>query len=211
MIGKLEGRFYRPRLLLMVGHSENPSNVPRHEPWFSSVSKMYSQVTFRRHVKVDKGFKERSCETTISLLIPPCLMEARSAKKPLCSLSEWSIRHVRDIFEARSEKKCLRAISSTFADGVNASINGIPLSREGINQLVLGMRRSSSGGLKVHWQQAMEVPRNPATNRVRLISRCDSSCHHSQPLGWILWRCIYYPRNSEMPTWNTKVSCLRAA
>jgi hypothetical protein len=138
-------------------------------------------------------------------------MEAQSEIKPLSSLSEWSIRHIRDVFEARSEKKCLRAISSTFADSVDASINGMPLSREGIDQLVLGMRRSSADGLKVHWQQAMEVPRNPATNRVRFISHCGFPCHHLQPLGWILWRCIYYPRNSETPTWNTKAGCLRAA
>jgi hypothetical protein len=84
------------------------------------------------------------------------------------------MRHIRDIFEAHSEEKCLRAISSTFSDGVNASINGMPLSREGINQLVLAMRRSSAGGLKVHWQQVMEVPRDGVTNRVSLVPRCDA-------------------------------------
>ena len=99
-------------------------------------------------------------------------MEAHSEVTNLCSLSEWSVRHIRDVFEADSEEKCLRAISSTFSDGVKASINDAPLSREGINQLVLAMWRNSSSGLKVHWHQAMEVPRDTATHRVSLILHC---------------------------------------
>ncbi|KAF8239660.1 hypothetical protein L208DRAFT_1449658 [Tricholoma matsutake] len=92
-------------------------------------------------------------------------MESHSEVTKLCSLSEWSVQHIRDVFEAHSEEKCLRAISSTFSDAVNASINGMSLSREGINHLVLAMRRSSGDGLKVQWQQTMEVPRDAATNR----------------------------------------------
>jgi hypothetical protein len=136
-------------------------------------------------------------------------MEAHREATKLCSLSDWSVRHIRDVFEAHSEEKCLRAIASTFSDGVNASINGKPLSREGINQLVLAMRRSSAGGLKVHWQQAMEVPRDAATNRVSLILRCDAYVVTYSWVGWILWRRVRYSRNSKKPTRNTKASCVR--
>lgn len=101
-------------------------------------------------------------------------MESHSEVTKLCSLSEWSVQHIRDVFEAHSEEKCLRAISSTFSDAVNASINGMSLSREGINHLVLAMRRSSGDGLKVQWQQTMEVPRDAATNRVSLVLGCDA-------------------------------------
>lgn len=99
-------------------------------------------------------------------------MEAHTttSTNQLCSLSEWSVRHIRDVFEARSDEQSLRAISTTFSDNVNASVNGAPLSREGINQLVLAMRRSSPGGLKVHWQQAVEAPLDPATNRVSFVA-----------------------------------------
>jgi len=92
-------------------------------------------------------------------------MEARNNVAKLSSLSEWSVQHIRDIFEARTDEQSLRSIDATFSDSVNASINGGMLSREGINQLVLAMRKGSTGELKVHWQQAVEVPRDPSTNR----------------------------------------------
>ncbi|KAG5647008.1 hypothetical protein DXG03_001733 [Asterophora parasitica] len=92
-------------------------------------------------------------------------MEAQNSRAALCSLSDWSARHIRDVFEAPTDALSLRAISATFADNVHASINGAPLSREGINQLVLAMRKSSPSGLTVHWQQAVEAPSDPATNR----------------------------------------------
>ncbi|KAF8071815.1 hypothetical protein FPV67DRAFT_1447297 [Lyophyllum atratum] len=92
-------------------------------------------------------------------------MEAQTHTASLCSLSDWSVRHIRDVFEAPTDEQSLRAISATFADNINASVNGAPLSREGINQLVLAMRRSSAHGLTVHWEQAVEAPSDPATNR----------------------------------------------
>ncbi|KAG5635438.1 hypothetical protein H0H81_011258 [Sphagnurus paluster] len=92
-------------------------------------------------------------------------MEARTDSARLCSLVEWSVRHIRDVFEAPTDEQSLRAISATFADDVNASVNGAPLSREGISQMVLAMRRSSPDGLKVKWMQAVEAPVDPATNR----------------------------------------------
>lgn len=132
-------------------------------------------------IRTNKGFKEWTYETKpASLTVRPVpinsfLLMAHRESTVLCTLSEWSVGHIRDVFEARSEEKCLRAIAATFSDGVNASINGMPLSREGINQLVLAMRRSSESGLKVYWQKAIEVPRDAATNRVSLTCRCDDA------------------------------------
>lgn len=101
-------------------------------------------------------------------------MEAHANPQTLSSLSEWSVRHIRDVFEARTDEQSLHAISSTFADHLNASINGAPLSRDGITQLVLAMRGSSPGGLKVQWQQAVEAPSDPMTNRVSVDSSTNS-------------------------------------
>ncbi|KAG6865797.1 hypothetical protein C0991_011789, partial [Blastosporella zonata] len=92
-------------------------------------------------------------------------MEVPLHGEPLVSLTEWSMRHIRDIFEAPTDEQSLRAISATFADNVDGSVNGMSLNREGINQLVLAMRRSSPAGLMVHWQQAVEASSDPATNR----------------------------------------------
>ena len=87
----------------------------------------------------------------------------------LCSLTEWSIQHIRDVFEAHSDELSLRAISTTFSESLRASINGVPIDQEGIKELVMGMRRTSRGHLRVHWQQTIEAPSDPTTNRVSLI------------------------------------------
>lgn len=92
----------------------------------------------------------------------------------LCSLTEWSIQHIRDIFEAPSDEDALRSIASTFSDAVVATLNGAPLSRDGITQLVITMRAGSASGLRVHWKQAVEVPRDPSTNRVSSVPRTHS-------------------------------------
>lgn len=83
----------------------------------------------------------------------------------LCTLTEWSTQHIRDIFEARNDDQALRAIASTFSDNVQVIVNGNPLSRECLIQSVLAMRRSSANGLRVHWQQVVDAPLDPASNR----------------------------------------------
>lgn len=93
-------------------------------------------------------------------------MEPNRETPRLCSLSDWSFRHIRNIFEAQSDEQALREIAATFSDAVDASLNGTPLTREGINRLVLTMRQASPRGLRVHWQQAVEVPQDSSTNRV---------------------------------------------
>ncbi|KAG6812373.1 hypothetical protein H0H92_003184 [Tricholoma furcatifolium] len=92
-------------------------------------------------------------------------MELSTFQEPLCSLTEWSVNHIRDIFEAPNDEQSVRAISTTFAENVDGTINGAPLNWEGVKQLVLAMRRSAPRGLKVYWQQAVEAPLNPATNQ----------------------------------------------
>ncbi|KAH0585308.1 hypothetical protein H2248_008549 [Termitomyces sp. 'cryptogamus'] len=92
-------------------------------------------------------------------------METSTYDIHLCSLTEWSVRHIRDIFEASTDEQSLRAISTTFAENLDASVNGAPLTREGIKQLVLAMRRSSPRGLNVEWLQAVEASSDPTTNR----------------------------------------------
>ena len=89
----------------------------------------------------------------------------------LSSLSEWSAKHIKDVFESSTDESSLRAIRTTFADNLTATINGAPLPRAGIDQLVLAMRKSSKTGLKVDWRQAVEVARDPNTCRVSLSLR----------------------------------------
>ncbi|KAF9490448.1 hypothetical protein BDN71DRAFT_188239 [Pleurotus eryngii] len=95
------------------------------------------------------AFESRTITTTVSL----------------STLSDWSKQHIHDVFEAPNDDMCLRAIESTFARNLKATINGAPLDRESIKQLVLAMRRGSSTGLKVHWRQAVPAPGDPTTNR----------------------------------------------
>jgi hypothetical protein len=89
-----------------------------------------------------------------------------AAQTKLPSLSEWSVQHIKDIFESDSDEDSLRSVSATFSDDVTATMNGAPLPREGINELVLAMRKSSKTGLLVEWRQTVEVARDPGTNRV---------------------------------------------
>jgi len=86
----------------------------------------------------------------------------------LSSLSKWSVQHIKDIFESSTDESSLRAIRKAFTDNITATINGAPLPRAGIDQLVLAMRKSSKTGLKVDWRQAVEVARDPKTCRVSL-------------------------------------------
>lgn len=87
----------------------------------------------------------------------------------LSSLTEWSAEHIRGVFEAQTDDDSLRAIADTFSDKLTATVNGRSLTREGISQLVLAMRKQSRGCLAVKWKESVEVPRDPATNRVRTL------------------------------------------
>ncbi|KAF9001586.1 hypothetical protein BDQ17DRAFT_1358473 [Cyathus striatus] len=92
-------------------------------------------------------------------------MQSVAYSPQFCSLTEWSQRHIHDIFEASTDEQALAAIAATFTPDVNATINGTPITREHIKQLVLSLRKGSKRGLKVHWQTAVEHPEDPFTNR----------------------------------------------
>lgn len=83
----------------------------------------------------------------------------------LSSLTEWSVEHIRDVFEALTDEESLDAIANTFSENITATLNGKPLPRQGIDTLVLSMRKQSCGRLKVDWKQSVEVPLDES-NRV---------------------------------------------
>ena len=126
----------------------------------------------------------------------------------LSSLSEWSIQHIKGIFEAETDEDSLRNIRATFADNVSGFVNGSPLNREGIERLVLTMRKDSLMGLKVDWKHLVEAPQDRSTNRV---SRClcpvnfDSMC-----AGWIVWWLLHYPRSAQAATGRDRSCRVRA-
>lgn len=86
---------------------------------------------------------------------------------PLTTLTEWSQSRIKEVFEATSTESSKEAISRTFAKNVSATINGTPLTYEGLVGLVTLMRESSKAGLKVRWLQGVDVAQDPSTNRVR--------------------------------------------
>lgn len=84
----------------------------------------------------------------------------------LGSLTEWSMQHIRDVFEAQDDQQALRAVSETFADNVRVSKNGVPMTRHQVDHMVLKLRRNAPEGLRVRWQRAEDIPQDPTTNRV---------------------------------------------
>ncbi|KAL0579294.1 hypothetical protein V5O48_002692 [Marasmius crinis-equi] len=106
-------------------------------------------------------------------------MTSTTSSPQLSSLTEWSITHIRNIFEARTDAEALEAISETFSPTLSATLNGSPIPREGIDKLVLTMRQGSIGGngLKVQWKHTVESPQDPTTNRVSTLAYSPS------PLG----------------------------
>jgi hypothetical protein len=106
------------------------------------------------------------------------------------SLTEWSQQHIRDIFEATSDGESMQAISLTFSEDVTASVNSMPLNKEGITQLVKAMRASAPNGLKVDWFQTVEAPLDEmnsvshfSTQRPKTVSLCFICFCSQAPLG----------------------------
>lgn len=83
----------------------------------------------------------------------------------LSTIYEWSIEHIRNVFEAKSEDECLRAIDDTFSQAIEFITNGKQLGRADLQRFIVSMVSSSGFRLKVQWQNALEVPRD-GTNRV---------------------------------------------
>jgi len=98
----------------------------------------------------------------------------------LPTLTEWSVDHIRAVFEAPTDSHALQAISDTFSNNLSATVNGRPLNRSGVENLVLAMRRdAASTGLKVDWERTLEVPDDANTNRVSTSGKSEL---HSGPL-----------------------------
>ncbi|KAI0783943.1 hypothetical protein BC629DRAFT_1582515 [Irpex lacteus] len=57
----------------------------------------------------------------------------------LATLHEWSIEHISDVFEAKSEDECLRAIDHTFSQHIEFMSNGKQLCRADLQKFVLSM------------------------------------------------------------------------
>ena len=91
----------------------------------------------------------------------------------LSSIYEWSIEHIKNVFEAKSEDECLRALDETFSQNIDFTTNGKQLTHADLRRFVLTMVTTSGFRLKVQWHNAVEVPRD-GTNRVRSI--CSILC-----------------------------------
>ena len=74
------------------------------------------------------------------------------------SLSEWSVAHIESIFQATSHNEAMRAVDETFADDVEAYMNGVRIDVEGIKTQVQDLRQSSKRGLRVRWKDLVEAP-----------------------------------------------------
>jgi hypothetical protein len=129
-------------------------------------------ILLDRHCTVLTSFRflSHTCPTNANSPQPPSILMAANDTTKLSTLTEWSVQHIKDIFEGGTDEDSLRSISETFADDISATVNGTPLSRQGIDVLVLTMRKGSQTGLKVHWKHLVEAPRDANTNRVSLIS-----------------------------------------
>lgn len=96
---------------------------------------------------------------------------AAPAPLKLSSLAAWSEDHIRAIFEARTDAEADAAIIRTFASHVVATLNGAPITRAHIVGLVRSMRAGATrGGLRVHWRESVEVPRDARSSRVSHFS-----------------------------------------
>ncbi|EPQ52722.1 hypothetical protein GLOTRDRAFT_131959 [Gloeophyllum trabeum ATCC 11539] len=82
--------------------------------------------------------------------------------KALPTLTEWSKQHISAVFESRNDAESLRAVEETFSPDVRVLLNGTPVNREGVKQLVVAMRRAAPAGLKVDWQVTVDVPKDPS-------------------------------------------------
>ncbi|KAF8206200.1 hypothetical protein K438DRAFT_1931467 [Mycena galopus ATCC 62051] len=89
---------------------------------------------------------------------------------PLSSLAEWSMEHIRDVFEVPNDELSLHAIGGTFSRTIKASLNGTPLNFDGLCALVSAMRHSAaSSGLTVEWSCADSAPDDPENRNGLLV------------------------------------------
>lgn len=83
----------------------------------------------------------------------------------LPTIYQWSVEHIRRVFEAKSEDECRRAIHDTFSHDIDFITNGKQLTNLDLQRFILSMVAGSGYRLQVQWQNALEVPRDES-NRV---------------------------------------------
>jgi hypothetical protein len=120
--------------------------------------------------------------------------------KQLTSLTEWSQDHIRVVFESFRDEDSEKAIEQTFSKSINATVNDRQLGFAAIKQLVSSMRKEAPDGLKVQWQQTVEVPHD-SKNRVRVgkAVRVDLRVFF---LGWVVRGCVHHSWCSENFAWS---------
>ncbi|KAJ6498270.1 hypothetical protein DFH09DRAFT_1204297 [Mycena vulgaris] len=84
--------------------------------------------------------------------------DAPSTQTSLSSLADWSMQHIRDVFEAPSNDLTLRALDSAFSRSLKATVNGAPVDFDGFSDLVAAAQHTSPNGPKVDWIFADETP-----------------------------------------------------
>ncbi|KAJ7212533.1 hypothetical protein GGX14DRAFT_519418 [Mycena pura] len=84
--------------------------------------------------------------------------DATSTQTSLSSLADWTMQHIRDVFEAPSSDLTVRALDSTFSRSLKATVNGTPVGFDGFSDLVASMQHTSPNGPKVDWIFADETP-----------------------------------------------------
>ena len=90
--------------------------------------------------------------------------------KMLPTIYEWSVSHIQNVFEAKSEDECIRALDETFSQNIDFTTNGKQLGRADLQRFVLTMVNASGFRLKVQWQNALEVPRDDSNRVSRFVA-----------------------------------------
>jgi hypothetical protein len=84
------------------------------------------------------------------------------------TLADWSMVHIKNMFEDPSDKVSLDVLRATFARDVNATVNGTPLSRDALEVFVGALRASAADrGLRVEWKKAEGVPKEGSSQLVK--------------------------------------------
>ena len=137
-----------------------------------------------------------------------------SAHTMFPTIYEWSVAHIRDVFEAKSEDACRRALAETFAHDIEFTTNGRALAPHDLQRFVLAMVAGSGFRLQVHWQNALEVPRDES-NRVsarRVAVTCDASADaQAGVLGRRARRVLHHQQRPQACGGRRALGACRAA
>ncbi|KAJ3988223.1 hypothetical protein F5890DRAFT_1562791 [Lentinula detonsa] len=80
----------------------------------------------------------------------------------LSPIAEWAEKRTAAVYTAKSKALAKIAIEELFAPHVKASINGRKITRDEVDQLLLGMRPNEEGALGFYWTDIVGAPRDPS-------------------------------------------------